>query len=564
MTEYTGLDLEMVINWHYHEAMWLIDAALKHIFKGIYENYRREVQTLTHHFPHEDLIWHEQTTVITFAEGVKMLNESGWRNSDGSEQSEHEDLPTKGEKRLGELVKETFHTDYYILDKFPTSARPFYTMLDPNDSKVTNSFDFMVRGQEILSGGQRIHEAELLIQRMEEFEVDPSSMSEYVEGFQWAAPPHAGAGIGLERLVSLILELGNIRYATLFPRDPKSFPTEHKVDLRYPEDSTLQRPKGHLQPLGNLIANYGDSTNTSWFDKRFQIWRDDKTGAAVAYVPIHKRAILPGNPLCAPQQLGDVIEAFLHWLKRETNLKPIFVLVDKPVEEVLGEKFGWKSISNIAEQRVNLADNKHLNIDTEVKRKIRHAQNEGVEITDYRSDVPEDLRQRCDERIKEWLDSRKGEQVHLSELSPWVDAEHRQYFVAEDSDNKIHALIVLAQLAPQYGVQVKWALDFPGATNGVIELAVQTALKAAADAGNETCTFGAGATADLSSGHNVGGVRALALNSIYQAYAQRFHLDEKTGFRAKFNIFEDQIYICHPPRGLGQKGVRAIINFFQD
>ncbi len=105
MTEYTGLDLEMTIDGHYHQAMWLIDAMLKHIFKGIHEKFGREIQTLKHHFPHSDLVWLEQTTVVTFSEGVKMLNDSGWRNDDGSQQPETSDLPTKAENRLGELVK---------------------------------------------------------------------------------------------------------------------------------------------------------------------------------------------------------------------------------------------------------------------------------------------------------------------------------------------------------------------------------------------------------------------------------------------------------------------------
>ena len=94
--------------------------------------------------------------------------------------------------------------------------------------------------------------------------MDPLSLKEYIDGFRWVAPPHAGAGIGLERLVSLILDLGNIRYATLFPRDPKSFPADPPgAKLRHPEDNTLHRTKGRLPPLENLIANYGDTTNTS-------------------------------------------------------------------------------------------------------------------------------------------------------------------------------------------------------------------------------------------------------------------------------------------------------------
>ncbi len=130
----------------------------------------------------------------------------------------------------------------------------------------------------------------------------------YMEGFRLGAPPHAGAGIGLERLVMLILTLGNIRLASLFPRDPKSLPAKPPgPDLRHPADSTVSPPWGHgrpaesqdqLQPLENLIANYSDATNTSWTDDRYKIWRHVKTGAAIAYVPIDRYAILPGNPLC--------------------------------------------------------------------------------------------------------------------------------------------------------------------------------------------------------------------------------------------------------------------------
>ncbi|KAJ9614243.1 aspartate--tRNA ligase dps1 [Cladophialophora chaetospira] len=563
LTEYTGLDLEMAINRHYHEAMWLIDATIKEIFKSLYNRNRDDIETLKKHFPHDDLVWLDKTPVLTFAEGVKLLNDSGWKGDDGNPQSEYEDLPTRAERRLGELVKEKYHTDYYILDKFPTSARPFYTMLDPNNNRVTNSFDFEIRGQEILSGGQRVHDHTVLKERMESQGMKPDDLKEYMQAFEWVAPPHAGAGIGLERLVSLILDLGNVRYASLFPRDPKSFPASKKPRLRHLEDSTLNRPKGHLQPLENLVANYGDATNTSWMDERFQVWRDEKTGAAVAYVPTHDRAIIAGNPLCDTSQYEDVIKAFLLWLRREKKLRPLFILVDKEVEEVLGDKLGWRSFTNVAEQRVNLANNEHLDIDGDVDRKIRHATKEGLKVTDYGSQVPEDVRGQIEERIKDWQNNREGEQVHLSEITPFTDAAHRQYFVAKsDSDGKIHALVVLAQLSLRYGVQVKWALDFPGAPNGAIELTVQHALKAAADQGYKTCTFGGGATAKLSSGHNVGGAKAATLDSLYQTLATKFKLDQKTGFRAKFNTLDDPLFLCYPKRGLGPKGARAIVEFF--
>ena len=125
----------------------------------------------------------DETTTLRFAEGIRLLRESGWKDDDdGSTPSEYEDLHTKAEKRLGELVKEKYHTGYYILDKFLTSAHPFYTMLDPTDDWVTNSFDFFVRGQEILSGGQRIHGAAVLIERLKKQNMDPLSFKEYIDG----------------------------------------------------------------------------------------------------------------------------------------------------------------------------------------------------------------------------------------------------------------------------------------------------------------------------------------------------------------------------------------------
>jgi len=79
-----------------------------------------------------------------------------------------------------------------------------------------------MRGEEILSGAQRIHDAEFLAERVQEYGIDPKSagLEDYVQCFRNGAPPHAGGGIGLERVVFLFLGLGNIRRASAFPRDP--------------------------------------------------------------------------------------------------------------------------------------------------------------------------------------------------------------------------------------------------------------------------------------------------------------------------------------------------------
>lgn len=159
----------------------------------------------------------------------------------GIEMGDEEDMSTPNEKLLGRLVKAKYDTDFYMLDKFPLAIRPFYTMPDPNNPKYSNSYDMFMRGEEILSGAQRVHDADYLVERAKLHEIgeildklrtyeiinlinlapDITKIAAYIEAFRFGCPPHAGGGIGMERVVMLYLGLDNIRKTSMFPRDPK-------------------------------------------------------------------------------------------------------------------------------------------------------------------------------------------------------------------------------------------------------------------------------------------------------------------------------------------------------
>ncbi|CEQ42650.1 SPOSA6832_04502, partial [Sporobolomyces salmonicolor] len=227
LTEFMGLDLEMAFEEHYHEAMETIDGMLKSIFAGLKQRYAGEIDIVRKQFPHDEFTWLPETLVLKHTEAIKLLQEAGvQQGTPPAPIGDYDDMSTSSEKALGKIIKEKYGTDYYIIDKFPLEIRPFYTMPDPENPKLSNSYDFFMRGEEILSGAQRVHDAAMLEQRMRDSGINPEDMKPYVDAFRLGCPPHAGGGIGLERVVMLFLKVGsavlnNIRRSSLFPRDPK-------------------------------------------------------------------------------------------------------------------------------------------------------------------------------------------------------------------------------------------------------------------------------------------------------------------------------------------------------
>mmetsp|Transcript_24694 Transcript_24694/g.59538 ORF Transcript_24694/g.59538 Transcript_24694/m.59538 type:complete len:640 (-) Transcript_24694:706-2625(-) len=215
LCEFTGLDLEMAISEHYDEVLDVLGDLFVYIFDGLKEKCGSEIERIREQHGFDDLQYLKKTLKIDYATGAKLLREAG------VEQGDLEDLSTENEKKLGDIVKEKYNTDFFIMDKYPLAVRPFYTMPDPNNPKLSNSYDVFIRGQEILSGAQRVHEPELIEERARAWGIDVSTIASYVDSFRNGALPHGGGGIGMERVVMLYLGLPNIRKSSMFPRDPR-------------------------------------------------------------------------------------------------------------------------------------------------------------------------------------------------------------------------------------------------------------------------------------------------------------------------------------------------------
>ncbi|CAL4952473.1 unnamed protein product [Urochloa decumbens] len=216
LCEFTGLDVEMEIMEHYFEVCDLIDGLFVSIFKHLTEKCKYELGIINSQYPFEPLKYLDQTLRLTYEEGIQMLKEAG------TEMDPMGDLNTEAERKLGRLVKEKYGTDFFILHRYPSAVRPFYTMPCYDNPAYSNSFDVFLRGEEIISGAQRIHIPGMLAKRAQECGVDASTtMSAYMESLSFGAPLHGGFGAGLERVVMLFCGLGNVRMVSMFPRDSR-------------------------------------------------------------------------------------------------------------------------------------------------------------------------------------------------------------------------------------------------------------------------------------------------------------------------------------------------------
>jgi len=194
-----------------------------------------------------------------------------------------------------------------------------------------------------------------------------------------------------------------------------------------------------------------------------------------------------------------------------------------------------------------------------VEKKVRQAEAAGVTVKMVEGAITEELRAELDDGLRRWMEGRKGAQIHTTALRPWSDVEHRTYFVARDKQNKAVGLLVLHQLAPEHGFQLKWSIMFPGAPNGTSELLVFTAMRTLAQAGVTTATFGAGAKDTFEAVNGIGKIRARILADVYRGISKTFGLTRKSHFREQFGAKEDSLFICYPPNGLGFTGINAIM-----
>lgn len=211
LNEYTSVDFEMGFIHSFHEIMEMETAMLRHAFAYLSTHYTKELSLLQVSLPVIDSI-----PAIPFLEAKELIASQYNRHI-----TDWNDFDPEEEKLLSSYILETTGSDFVFVTAYPSTKRPFYAMDDPVNPSVTLSFDLLFRGLEITTGGQRIHDYQQQIAKMESRGMDTEPFASYLQAHKYGLPPHGGMGLGLERLTSRLLNLPNTRLATLFPRDTK-------------------------------------------------------------------------------------------------------------------------------------------------------------------------------------------------------------------------------------------------------------------------------------------------------------------------------------------------------
>ena len=215
LTEYHSMDIEVGFIQSFYDVIKFVEGFVKYLANSLEKD--EFARKILEEFNVEPIRVPDEVPKITMRQAYEIL-----KSEFKKEIPYGEDLDSEGERLLGQYVKEKYKSDLVFVTEYPWKVRPFYTMRKDDEPDWTYSFDGLLRGLEIVTGGQREHRYERLVQNMRDKGVNPENFEFYLNFFKHGAPPHGGAGVGLERVTMQVLNLPNIREARLLPRDPET------------------------------------------------------------------------------------------------------------------------------------------------------------------------------------------------------------------------------------------------------------------------------------------------------------------------------------------------------
>jgi len=211
-TEFTSVDSE--ISWidSHEDVMQLHEDLLVAAFTAVKAKHGEEVLAL---FGVEVTVPTTPFPRIPLAEAKEIVKSRGYEVP-----RDDDDMDPEGERQIAAYVAETYGHEFVFLTDYASSIRPFYHMRHEGDASLTNSYDLIFNGTEISTGAQREHRIDVLTEQAIEKGVDPAEIAGYLDFFRYGVPSHGGFGMGLARVLMLMLHQASIREVTYLFRGP--------------------------------------------------------------------------------------------------------------------------------------------------------------------------------------------------------------------------------------------------------------------------------------------------------------------------------------------------------
>ena len=204
LSEFTSVDIEAAF-MDYTDVMNVLEKLIVDVFRKTSEKCKIEQE----HIGNQIKVPDSPFKRITYSQALDELKNDDIKLEFG------DDLMDSHLRILGDN-----HPEFYFLTDWPMKLKPFYIHEKDDDPTLSRSFDLQYGYLELSSGGRRLHDPEQLKARLKEQELDPANFSDHLESFGWGMPPHSGWGLGLDRLMTVLIGIDNVREVVLYPRDP--------------------------------------------------------------------------------------------------------------------------------------------------------------------------------------------------------------------------------------------------------------------------------------------------------------------------------------------------------
>lgn len=213
MTEFTGVDVE--ISWikSHEEVMEFEERWLQYVYQRVKDTYGEEIKE---YFGVDLVVPEVPFPRIPMADVIRILKDRGY----SIPADKKGDIDPGGEREIAAYVKEKFNHDFVFITNWPATVRPFYHMRLEGDESLTRSYDLIANGLEITTGAQREHRADVLVKQALEKGLHTEPIQFYLDFFRYGCPSHGGFGLGLARLMMVMLNLNNIRESVYIFRGP--------------------------------------------------------------------------------------------------------------------------------------------------------------------------------------------------------------------------------------------------------------------------------------------------------------------------------------------------------